>query len=114
MKRKKKQKKATGYFIAGFLILVFVVLGFGLYSQNEREKPPTAIALTIAQERIYNQALAEYLCPCGACDEVFYTCECPTALEVKKDTRRRLQEENATYKDIAWLLEHVYEAKKKV
>ena len=109
---KRKKRSYMGYAVGGFLVLVVAVLAYGLQSQKERNRPPEAIALSIAQERTYAKALTEYLCPCGACNEDFYQCECSTALKVKKETRRRLQAEGATYDDIVWMLENVYKAKR--
>jgi hypothetical protein len=92
---------------------MFAILFYGLYSKEKAQEPPEMIHLTIAQEKIYKETLSEYLCPCGACNEVFFSCECPTALKVKKETRKRLAKENASYRDIAWMLENLYKAKRR-
>lgn len=108
-----RKRQYITYGVIGSVVLVAAILAYGLHSQSIREQPPETISLSIAQERIFAKALGEYLCPCGACNEVFIECECPTALKVKKETRGRLQAEEATYEDIVWMLENIHKAKKK-
>ncbi|HID11192.1 MAG TPA: hypothetical protein EYP17_07815 [Candidatus Latescibacteria bacterium] len=109
---RRKRQKYIVYAISGFLAVVMMVLVFGLYSQKEREKPPEAIELSIPQEQVYQAVAGEYLCPCGACDEVFIDCHCPTALKAKKDMRKRLRE-GATQAELEWYLQNVYNSERK-
>ncbi len=110
--RRHRRRRYVAFALGGFLLVVMLVLAFGLYSQRERELPPEAIELSIPQEKVYVAVAGEYLCPCGACDEVFIDCHCPTALEAKKDMRKRLQE-GATQGELEWYLQNVYKSERK-
>ncbi|MFQ6117016.1 MAG: hypothetical protein ACE5LQ_01980 [Candidatus Bipolaricaulia bacterium] len=107
-----RRRRYIAYTLSGFLAVVLLVLVFGLYSQRERERPPEAIELAISQEQVYQTVAGEYLCPCGACDEVFIDCHCPTALKAKKDMRKRLQE-GATQAELEWYLQNVYNSERR-
>jgi len=111
MERKRRQRY-IGLALGAFLVVVLLVLTYGLYSQKEREKPPEAIGLSIPQEQVYQAVAGEYLCPCGACDEVFIDCHCPTALQAKKDMRKRLQE-GATQAELEWYLQTIYNSERR-
>ena len=108
----RQRRRYIVYSISGFLVVILLVLAYGLYSRNSREQPPEAIELSIPQEQIYQAVAGEYLCPCGACDEVFLECHCPTALKAKRDMRKRLQE-GATQEELEWYLQNVYKSERK-
>ncbi len=109
--RRSPQRSFGAYAVLGFVILLFGVLAYGIYSKNRGSAPPESIQLTIAQERIYVTVAQEYLCSCGACDLVLNDCTCPTALQTKKDLRKRIQE-GASQEDLEWYLEQVYRARR--
>ncbi len=105
------QRSFGTYAVLGFFILLFGVLAYGIYSKNRGSAPPESIRLTLTQERLYAEVTQEFKCTCGACDLVLNDCTCPSAIQTKKDLRKRIQE-GAAKEDIEWYLEQVYRAQR--
>lgn len=110
-RRRTPQHSFGTYAVLGFFVLLFGVLAYGIYSKNRGFAPPESIRLTLTQERLYAELTQEFKCTCGACDLVLNECTCPTAIQTKKDLRKRIQE-GAAKEDLEWYMEQVYRAQR--